>query len=143
MRVAFEVLMLSEGMKVIGERIESRAILHRLWLEPDIEAALARIAPNIRAIAATWHAPKIEASLMARLPRLEIVPSSGVGYDHVDSMWAVEHGVVVTHTPGVLDAETADTAMTLTLMAVRRYPKAERFLREGRWLEGSFPLTGS
>ena len=112
--------MLSEGMKVIGERIESRAILHRLWLEPDIEAALARIAPNIRAIAATWHFPKIEANLMARLPRLEIVPSFGVGYDHVDTRWAVEHGVVVTHTPGVLDAETADTAMTLTLMAVDR-----------------------
>jgi lactate dehydrogenase-like 2-hydroxyacid dehydrogenase len=143
MRVAFEVLMLSEGMKVIGERIESRAILHRLWLEPDIEAALARIAPNIRAIAATWHSPKIEANLMARLPRLEIVPSFGVGYDHVDTMWAVEHGVVVTHTPGVLDAETADTAMTLTLMAVRRYPEAERYLRAGHWPKAPFPLSAS
>src|ERR1700689_3078928 len=141
MRVAFEVLMLSEGMKVIGERIESRAILHRLWLEPDIEAALARIAPNIRAIVATWHSPKIEANLMARLPRLEIVPSFGVGYDHVDTMWAVEHGVVVTHTRGVLDAETADTAMALTLMAVRRYPQAERYLRAGRWPNAPFPLS--
>ena len=135
--------MLSEGMKVIGERIESRAILHRLWLEPDIEAALARIAPNIRAIAATWHSPKIGAKLMARLPRLEIVPSFGVGYDHVDTVWAVEHGVVVTHTPGVLDAETADTAMTLTLMAVRRYPEAERYLRAGHWPKAPFPLSAS
>ena len=135
--------MLSEGMKVIGERIESRAILHRLWLEPDIEAALARIAPNIRAIAATWHSPKIEAKLMARLPRLEIVPSFGVGYDHVDTMWAVEHGIVVTHTPGVLDAETADTAMSLTLMAVRRYPEAERYLRAGHWPKAPFPLSAS
>src|SRR3984957_2706955 len=135
--------MLSEGMKEIGERIESRTVLHRLWREPDEEAALARIAPNIRAIAGTWHAPKIDAKLMSRLPRLEIVASFGVGYDHVDAAWAAEHGVVVTHTPGVLDAETADTAMALTLNAVRRYPQAERFLREGRWLEGSFPLTGS
>ena len=143
MRVAFEVLMLSEGMKVIGERIESRAILHRLWGDPDAEAALVRIAPNIRAIAATWHSPKIEANLMARLPRLEIVSSFGVGYDHVDTMWAVEHGVVVTHTPGVLDAETADTAMALTLMAVRRYPAAERYLRAGHWPKAPFPLSAS
>ena len=135
--------MLSEGMKEIGERIESRAILHRLWLEPDGEAALARIAPNIRAIAGTWHAPKIDASLMSKLPRLEIVSSFGVGYDHVDAAWAREHGVVVTHTRGVLDAETADTAMALTLMAVRRYPQAERYLRAGSWPNAPFPLSAS
>jgi lactate dehydrogenase-like 2-hydroxyacid dehydrogenase len=141
--VDFEVLMLSEGMKEIGERIESRAILHRLWLEPDGETALARIAPNIRAIAGTWHAPKIDASLMSKLPRLEIVSSFGVGYDHVDAAWAREHGVVVTHTRGVLDAETADTAMALTLMAVRRYPQAERYLRAGSWPKAPFPLSAS
>jgi len=135
--------MLSEGMKEIGERIESRAILHRLWREPDGEAALARIAPNIRAIAGTWHAPKIDASLMSKLPRLEIVSSFGVGYDHVDAAWAAAHGVVVTHTPGVLDAETADTAMALTIMAVRRYPAAERHLRAGLWPSGPFPLSAS
>jgi lactate dehydrogenase-like 2-hydroxyacid dehydrogenase len=141
--VDFEVLMLSEGMKEIGTRIESRAILHRLWREPDGEAALARIAPNIRAIAGTWHAPKIDASLMSKLPQLEIVSSFGVGYDHVDAAWAGAHGIVVTHTPGVLDAETADTAMALALMAVRRYPQAERHLRAGHWPSGPFPLSAS
>jgi lactate dehydrogenase-like 2-hydroxyacid dehydrogenase len=141
--VDFEVLMLSEGMKEIGEKIESRAVLHRLWREPDAEAALARIAPNIRAIAGTWHAPKIDASLMSKLPRLEIVSSFGVGYDHVDAAWAGAHGVVVTHTRGVLDAETADTAMALTLMAVRRYPAAERYLRAGSWPKAPFPLSAS
>ena len=141
--MAFEVLMLSEGMPEIGERIESRTILHRLWREPEPEAALARIAPNIRAIAATGHPPKIDANLMSRLPRLEIVSSFGVGYDHVDAAWAGEHGVVVAHTPGVLDAETADTGMALALMAVRQYPQAERYLRAGSWLKASFPLTAS
>jgi lactate dehydrogenase-like 2-hydroxyacid dehydrogenase len=135
--------MLSEGMKEIGERIETRATVHRLWSEPDPDAALARIAPNIRAIAGTWHAPKIDANLMSRLPHLEIVSSFGVGYDHVDAAWAAKNGVLVTHTPGVLDAETADTAMALTLMAVRRYPQAERYLKAGRWPSAPFPLTAS
>jgi len=43
----------------------------------------------------------------------------------------------------VLDDEVADTAMALTIMAVRRLPQAERFLREGKWVENSFPLTAS
>ena len=89
--MAFEVLMLSEGMKVIGERIESRAILHRLWLEPDIEAALARIAPNIRAIAATWHAPKIEASLMARPSWLRQALSGAVVCRGATAEWENSH----------------------------------------------------
>src|ERR1700677_3989275 len=135
--------MLSEGMKEIGDRIESRAILHRLWREPDGEAALARIAPNIRAIAGTWHAPKIDASLMSKLPQLEIVSSFCVGYDHVDAAWAGAHGIVVNHTRGVLDAETADTAMALALMAVRRYRQADRYLRVGHWPMAPFPLSAS
>ena len=58
----------------------------------------------------------------------------GVGYDHIDASWAGEHGLIVTHTPGVLDAEVADIAMALTLAAVRNLPQAERYLREGHWL---------
>jgi lactate dehydrogenase-like 2-hydroxyacid dehydrogenase len=68
---------------------------------------------------------------MRRLPALEIVASFGVGHDHVDAKWARAGGVIVTHTPGALDDEVADTAMALTMMVVRRLPQAERFLRAG------------
>ena len=57
--------------------------------------------------------------------------------------WAGERGIVVTHTPGVLDDEVADLAMALTIMAVRRLPQAERFLRAGEWPKGGFPLSAS
>src|SRR5664279_2892024 len=123
--------MLAEGMSHVGEQIESRARLHRIWRESDPEAALERLAPKIRAIVATGQPPKIDAALMSRLPRLEIVSSFGVGYDHIDAAWAGKHGIVVTHTPGVLDAETADTAIALLLNAVKRIPQAERYLRKG------------
>ena len=132
-----------EGMSQIGEKIESRTTLHRLWQEADPEATIARVAPNVRAIAVGWHTAKVDAALLSRLPRLEIIASFGVGYDHVDAAWAGKHGIVVTHTPGVLDAETADTAMALTLMAVRRYPQAERYLRAGHWPKAPFPLSAS
>jgi lactate dehydrogenase-like 2-hydroxyacid dehydrogenase len=140
---AFEVLMPAEGMAVISERIEQRAALHRLWQAPDREAALEALAPRIRAIVATWHAVKVDAAFMSRFPNLEIVVSFGVGYDHIDAAWAGEHGIVVTHTPGVLDEDVADIAMALTLAAARRLPQAERYLREGRWPSAPFPLTAS
>ncbi|MBV9286208.1 MAG: 2-hydroxyacid dehydrogenase, partial [Hyphomicrobiales bacterium] len=115
----------------------------RLWLEPDPDAWLAAWAPRIRAVAAGGHHVPVDAAFMGKLPKLEIVASFGVGYEHIDAKWASEHGVIVTHTPGVLDDEVADTAMALVLMAVRRLPQAERFLRAGEWLRRSFPLTAS
>ena len=86
---------------------------------------------------------RIDAELMRRLPDLEIVASFGVGYDHIDAKWAGRHGIVVTHTPGVLDDEVADMAIGLMIMAVRKLPQAERYLRAGEWRNGAYPLTAS
>jgi lactate dehydrogenase-like 2-hydroxyacid dehydrogenase len=76
------------------------------------------------------------------LPNLEIVSNFGVGYDGIDTKKAVEHGLIVTHTPDVLNDEVADTTIALLLNTVRQFPKAENYLREGRWKNtGPFPLT--
>jgi lactate dehydrogenase-like 2-hydroxyacid dehydrogenase len=138
-----DVLMPGEGMGMIADLIAEKLPLHRLWLEPDRDAWFAEWGPRIRALAVSGPQPAIDADFMRRLPKLEIVASFGVGYDHVDTRRAGAHGVIVTHTPGVLDDEVADTAMALTIMAVRRLPQAERFLRADQWLEGPFPLTAS
>ncbi len=139
----FEVLMPAPGMPEIAQRLESRVKLHKLWEAGDREARLAAIAPNVRGIVSTWVTAPVDAALMRRLPKLEIVASFGVGYDHIDAAWAGEHGVVVTHTPGVLDEDVADIAIALTLNATRRLPQAERYLREGRWPTGAYRLTAS
>ncbi len=81
------------------------------------------------------------AEFLGRFPKLEIVSSFGVGYDHVDAKWAAAHGIVVTNTPDVLTEEVADTALGLLLGTVRELPQAERYLRAGKWLEGDYPLT--
>jgi len=140
---SFEVLMPLPGMPEIAERLERRVTLHKLWEAADREEVLAEIAPNVRAVVSTWATARVDAELMRRLPKLEIVAGFGVGYDHIDAAWAGQHGVVVTHTPGVLDEDVADIAFALTLAATRRLPQAERHLREGRWPSGAFPLTAS
>ncbi len=138
-----EILMAGPGMPIIAERLQAAATLHRYWTFTDPDAELARIADRIRVIVATGHNPRIDAAFMSKFPKLELVASFGVGYDHIDAAWAGKHGIVVTHTPGVLDAEVADTALGLILATVRRLPQAERYLRAGKWPERPFPLSAS
>ncbi|MGY2735107.1 NAD(P)-dependent oxidoreductase [Sphingomonas sp. UYP23] len=54
---------------------------------------------------------------------------------------AAARGIVVTNTPGVLDAEVADFAIGLLLATIRRLPQADRFLRAGQWPDGAFALS--
>ena len=79
--------------------------------------------------------------MMALFPKLEIVSSFGVGYDHVDANYAREHNIVVTNTPDVLTEEVADIAMGLLIATLREFVKADRYLRSGLWMTQQFPLS--
>ncbi len=117
--------------------------LHKAWEAPDREAFLNSVAPRIRGIASLGGHAAIDSAFMGRFPRLEIVSSFGVGYDHVDAKWAGLHGIMVTNTPDVLNEEVADTALGLLLCTVRQFPQAERYLRAGKWPQAHYPLTPS
>jgi lactate dehydrogenase-like 2-hydroxyacid dehydrogenase len=99
------------------------------------------LARNTRGIAAM---AALDARFIDALPKLEVIASFGVGYDHVDARHAGSKGVMVTNTPDVLTEEVADTAIGLLLNTVRELPKAEAWLREGRWVkDGAYPLTST
>jgi lactate dehydrogenase-like 2-hydroxyacid dehydrogenase len=115
--------------------------LHRLGEAKDRNALLKEVGGRVRAIASSVTAEPIAGELMGTLPRLEIVSTFGVGYDHIDVQWAAAHGVTVTNTPQVLTEEVADTALGLLLCTVREFPQAERYLRVGKWPERAYPLT--
>ena len=84
----------------------------------------------------------IDATFIDAMPNLGIIANFGVGYDAVDAKHAASRGVMVTNTPDVLSDEVADTTVGLLLNTVREFPKAEAYLRAGRWpAEGSYPLT--
>jgi lactate dehydrogenase-like 2-hydroxyacid dehydrogenase len=139
----FETLMLNPMPPLVMQGIAKVCTLHKLWEAPDREAALKELAPRIQGIATGGGHVPLGGEMMARFPNLKIVSSFGVGYDHVDAAWAGQHGIIVTNTPDVLNEEVADTTFGLILCAVRQLPQADRFLREGRWLKGAFPLTAS
>ena len=135
------------GPKPIIEETLSKAPrlqLHKAWAAPDYEAFVSRIASTVRGIAAVAGHGPVDAKLMSRFPKLEIVSSFGVGYDHIDAKWAGEHGIIVTNTPDVLNEEVADTALGLLLCTVRHFPQAEKYLRAGNWPKhGDYQLTPS
>ena len=115
--------------------------LHRLGEAKDRDALFKEVGGRVRAIASSVTSEPIGGELMGKLPRLEIVSTFGVGYDHIDVQWAAAHGVTVTNTPQVLTEEVADTALGLLLSTVREFPQAERYLRAGKWPERGYPLS--
>ena len=105
------------------------------------EKFFAESGPRVRAMAVAATEERVDGPFMTRFPRLEIISSFGVGYDHVDAAWAGAHGITVTNTPDVLTEEVADTAMGLLLCTVREFPQAERYVRAGKWPQKNYPLS--
>lgn len=136
-----DVLLIGQAKPVIVEGLSPHVTLHKLSEAADREAFLAEIAPRIRGFAVSYMAHKVDDALMVRFPKLEIVSSFGVGYDHVDAKWAGAHGIVVTNTPDVLNEEVADTALGLLLATLRELPQAERYLRAGKWEQAPYRLS--
>lgn len=114
--------------------------VHSLAIAANRDTFLAPLA-HVRAMAVSARVEQIGRAWLERLPQLEIISSFGVGYDHIDAAAAARHGVVVTHTPDVLNEEVADTAIGLLLCTVREFPQADRFVRAGKWRTDGYPLS--
>jgi lactate dehydrogenase-like 2-hydroxyacid dehydrogenase len=135
-----EVLLLGPLKPVVVNGLEAGCTVHKIAAANDRDAFVAAHS-DVRAIACSATTERVPGEFMARFPKLQIVSSFGVGYDHMDVKWAAEHGVILTNTPNVLTEEVADTALGLLLCTVREFPQAERYLRAGEWREKDYPLT--
>ena len=117
--------------------LAQRYTVHKLHEAADREAMLAEVGPRIRAIAGG----NVDAALMDRLPKLEIIANMGVGYDTIDTAAAKARNIRVTNTPDVLNDAVAEIAIALMMALSRQVPQADRFVREGRWEQGQYPFT--
>jgi glyoxylate reductase len=77
--------------------------------------------------------------LFNKRPQIRLVASFGAGVDHIDLEAAKEYDVIVTNTPGVLSATTANMAMALILALTRRLLEGDQLLRAGGF-KGVHPL---
>ncbi len=107
----------------------------------DVEKLSPEQCNEIEGLATFGWAP---ADLIEKFPNLKLISSFGVGYDGVDADHATSNGILVTHTPDVLNDDVANTTIVLILATMRRIIAQDKYLREGRWVtEGNAPLTKS
>jgi len=86
-------------------------------------------------------AAKVDKKLLMMLPNVQLIAICGLGYDGVDVAAVKEKNIIVTHTPGVLTDDVADLAFGLVLSIGRRIPQADKFVRNGDWVDDAFMLT--
>jgi len=83
---------------------------------------------------------RIDAAVLAQAgERLKLIANFGNGVDNIDVAAAVERGITVTNTPGVLTEDTADMTMALILAVPRRLAEGATVLTRGEEWQGWSP----
>lgn len=122
-------------------------VLERLAPHFDIESnqtdaewsrgeLLARVADKEALFVVT--SDKVDAELLQAAPRVRIVATGSVGFNHIDLQACAARGIAVTNTPDVLNEATADMAWALLMAAARRVCESEHWLRAGHWKRWAF-----
>jgi lactate dehydrogenase-like 2-hydroxyacid dehydrogenase len=124
-----------------AERLDEMFHVYRPFRGSQEESKLKAAASSIRGVAAGASHEPLNDAFFQHFPKLEILASCGVGYDHIDAKAAAKRGIIVTNTPDVLTEEVADTALGLLLCTVRQFPQADAYLRAGHWVKEEFPFT--
>src|SRR5246127_56554 len=75
--------------------------------------------------------------------RLKLIANFGNGVDNIDVATAVQRGITVTNTPGVLTEDTADMTMALILAVPRRLAEGAQVLTGEREWSGWSPTRMS
>lgn len=126
--------------RMLGRLAESFDVIRADGVSDDV---LDAHGDRIEYLLSMYHGG-VKAAMMDRMPKLKAISNYGVGYDAVDTPAAVERGIVVTHTPDVLNDEVANTTILLMLAVARNFVADNDYLRAGRWeKEGNAPLSRS
>jgi glyoxylate reductase len=77
---------------------------------------------------------QIDAAVLSQAgDQLKLIANFGNGVDNIDVATAVQRGITVTNTPGVLTEDTADMTMALILAVPRRLAEGLEVLEHGEW----------
>jgi lactate dehydrogenase-like 2-hydroxyacid dehydrogenase len=136
-----DLLVYGPSKPIVDNGFSDQFVLHAFQTKADLERLNPAVAGKIRGAAVTYNTVRGDSATLTLFPKLEIVSSFGVGYDHIDASYARDHNIMVTNTPDVLTEEVADIAMGLLIATLREFVKADRYLRSGLWTTQQFPLS--
>jgi lactate dehydrogenase-like 2-hydroxyacid dehydrogenase len=131
-----EILQTHKLLESCEAALAANYTMHKLHEAADRSAFLAEVGGRVRGVAGG----AIDAALMDRLPKLEIIAGFGVGYDSIDIKAARSRNIRVTNTPNVLNDAVAEITVGLMIALARRLPQADQYVRQGRWSSGDFPF---
>jgi lactate dehydrogenase-like 2-hydroxyacid dehydrogenase len=138
-----DLFMIGGATDVMLARLNEKFSIHKAVDMADPLAWLAENGGQIDYVATNGH-DGITSEFMAAMPNLKAISCYGVGYDAIDTAEACKRGVVVTHTPNVLNAEVATTALMLMMSCYRELLRDDAHVRSGKWeTGGNAPLTRS
>ena len=107
----------------------------------DIRAPRSELLAAIQNVVGVLGTPRItvNAEFLEAAPELKVFSTQSVGYDPVDVPEATRRGVVIGHTPGVLNDAVANLTMTMILGLAQKLFQHEPFVRSGSWARNETP----
>ena len=79
--------------------------------------------------------PTITQKVIDAGANLKVIGRAGVGLDNVDVKYAESKGITVVNTPGASTESVAEHVFALLLSKARDIPRADRAMREGKWIK--------
>ena len=79
--------------------------------------------------------PQITKAVIDAGENLTVIGRAGVGLDNVDVKYAQSKGIQVVNTPGAGTESVAEHVFALLLSTARGIPRADRAMREGKWIK--------
>ena len=108
--------------------------------KPMSQAALAEAA-QIADVLVPTVTDRIDASVLSQAgDKLKLIANFGNGVDNIDVATALQRGITVTNTPGVLTEDTADMTMALILAVPRRLAEGSAVLTSDHEWKGWSPI---
>jgi phosphoglycerate dehydrogenase-like enzyme len=116
-------------------QLAGRACVDAYHDAPADQEALVRRLQQYEIVVPIRERTRFPASLLQRLPSLELLALTGRNSGHVDVDAASARGILVTETEGSRTSAIEHT-IALLLALVRRIPRQDRAMRQGGWQTG-------
>jgi len=71
--------------------------------------------------------------VLRRWPKLEVIITTSVGTDHIDTVYCGERGIRVINFPGYNARAVAEMAIALLIALLRRVPMSQGYVKGGGW----------
>jgi phosphoglycerate dehydrogenase-like enzyme len=113
------------------QRLREKAEVQILTEKLESEDVLARAVADSKALIPIRERTKFPASLLQKLPALELISQTGNHAYHIDMEAATGAGILVCLAPG--GNSTTELAFGLMLAIMRRIPQSDAAMRRGEW----------